>query len=424
MSKFFDVPVRRAKMATLAIGTGLNADANTRVDMQSWDGWRSPQPGKKGMLLAFELKFTGDFTTANGDAALRSLFLQYMLDVATLKGPGGIEIMRGSKGWHRYLYAYLNKGEIRGLRPRNIAANASGALGHNTRTVTMYIDFVEHRARNPYFRCWPVECFASKSGGAEFVIYQKSAAQALFTGGSTVHLGVPTGTLEIWAHIWDVDAKRVMIPAIVLESSQAGDTRLNPTPGAGAYLRLMMAASPNVADNDGTYADDLSAYATLNSFGYQNRYLVQNDEGLDLYMQKVSEEVSEEQHSQLDDPTQNKAEYMLFNPSENFDGHVRAIPFVYLKNGQDITDAPIFTDDPKLRANGDSRTGLPASVTWLTQTLQRRTADMLRAIVSSMTSVRGTTISAASVTPLVDGRGVPVYRGADQQLVPVQIDAR
>lgn len=423
MSKFFDVPVRRAKMATMVLGAnGYNADANSRVDLTAWDGWRSPTTGKKPMLLTLEFKFTGDFTTANGDAALRSLFLMYMLDIVSMKGPGGIEIIRGAKGWHRYLYNYLNKGEIRGFRPRNIAANGSGTLGHNTRTVSMYLDFVEHKARNPYFRCWPLECFTSKSGGAELTLFQKSAAQLLFTGGAAVHLGVPTGTLEIWAHIWDVPATQVIIPAIVLESSQTGDARVNPTPGAGAYLRLMMANSPNGGDNgQAADVDDLSAYTTLNSFGYQNRYVVQGDEGLDLYMQRISEAITDEQHSQLDDPTGNKAEYMLLNPVENFDGHVRAIPFVTPRNGEDITEAPIFTDDPKLTANGNSRAGLPVSITWLTQTVQPRTNAQLQAIINSMTSLRGTKIT-AQARPFTQG-GRAIYAGADPSRVPLMIDA-
>jgi hypothetical protein len=418
MSKFFDVPVRRAKMATLVLGAnGYNADANSRVDMTAWDGWRSPVAGKKPMLLALEFKLVGDFTTANGDAALASLYLQYMLDIVSLKGPGGIEIIRGAKGWHRWLYNYMKKGEIRGVRPRNIAANSSGALGHNARTVTMYVDFVEHKARNPYFRCWPAECFTSKSGGAELTLFQKSTAQSLFTGGSLVHLGLPTVTVEIWAHLWDIDARRMIIPAVILEASQPGDARLNPTPGLGAYLRIMMANSPAPADNtNAADIDDLSSYSVLNSFGYQNRYLIQGDEGLDLYMQKVSDEITEEQHSQLDDPTQNKAEYMLFNPSENRRGNVPAIPFVYPRNGQDITDAPIFTDDPKLTANGNSRAGLPASITWLTETIVPRTNAMLKSILSSMTTLRGTSITATPRVP----QG---YAGADSSRVPLVVDA-
>jgi hypothetical protein len=117
---------------------------------------------------------------------------------------------------------------------------------------------------------------------------------------------------------------------------------------------------------------------------------------------------------------------MLFNPSENFDGHVRAIPFVYPRNGQDITDAPIFTDDPKLTANGNSRTG-SARVDHVAHAdaAAAHQRDMLRRS-SRMTSLRGTTITA---TPRVTNRRalrrrrrVPLRRRRvrTSRLVPVQ----
>jgi hypothetical protein len=145
-----------------------------------------------------------------------------MLDIVTLKGPGGIEIIRGAKGWHRWLYNYLNKGEIRGVRPRNIAANASGALGHNTRTVTMYST---SSSTAPATRT-SVAGRSSASRRSRAAPSSRSSRsrrrRRSSPAAATVHLGVPTGTLEIWAHIWDVDAKRVIIPAIVLESVAGG----------------------------------------------------------------------------------------------------------------------------------------------------------------------------------------------------------
>jgi hypothetical protein len=72
MSKFFDVPVRRAKMATLVLGAGLNADANSARRHDRLGRLAQPDAGQKADAARLEFKFTGDFTTANGDAALRA----------------------------------------------------------------------------------------------------------------------------------------------------------------------------------------------------------------------------------------------------------------------------------------------------------------------------------------------------------------
>ena len=66
------------------------------------------------------LQLGGNFQTANGSAKVPSLLLQYMLDITTLKAPSGIELIRTSKGWHRYFYNYMQNGSLRGLLHRGL----------------------------------------------------------------------------------------------------------------------------------------------------------------------------------------------------------------------------------------------------------------------------------------------------------------
>ncbi|HEX8010198.1 MAG TPA: hypothetical protein VF814_04600 [Casimicrobiaceae bacterium] len=416
MSKFFDVPTRRVVMATMTLGTDLPANATKRVDMSNFDAWRSPVLGMKPMLLAIEARITGVFTTAAASAGLRDMFLQYLHDFVSLKGPGGIELIRDGAGWHRYLFNYLQKGELRGIRARALAANAGPGTASYTRTIEQFVDFVEHKAPDPYFRCWPFECFANKASGAELTVRLRDSA-TLFLSAAAVVLGLSSATIEYAVHLSDVPAANLQIPAIVLESNIGHENRVRATPGNGAYLRCVVANSPAPADNVGGEDDDLSGYDTIDSFGHEGRYLLK-DESVDTFVQRVTDEVSDEPASNFDDPSNYRAAYRMTSPFENFDGHLRMLPLIYLRNGQGLGDVPVFQDEPKLRVNGDVRTALPEEISWLTQQVIPRTKEQEKAILRSI-RINGTDtpISKAGVTP-------KRYAGHDPSRVPLIVDAR
>jgi hypothetical protein len=417
MSKFFDVPSRRVKMATLTLGSGLNADADTRIDLTGFDGWRPAKSNRKAVLLALELEVSGDFATTDGSAKLGNLFLNYMLDPTSLKGPGGVELINPtSRGWHRPFYNYMQQGEMRGLFTRDIAANSSGSLAHHTRTMNMFLDFVEHRSPDPYARCWPAECFFTKGTGAEFIVKMKSAAQILFLSSAAVHLSFPSGTLTVYAHLSDVPANRLRIPSMLLERAINGDSRTNPTPGPGAYTRLLIANSPAPADNPGGEDDDLSDYTQIDYFGYAGNYGIWKED-VAGYVQRVSDEISEEPRPQLDDPTSYRSDAYILNPLSNFDGHLRALVLQYLRSGDTLSASRVYADEPKLGANGDSRTNLPQAINFITQEPIARTSGMMSAILSTIT--RASNGQPLNRTPILD----PRYKSADPSRSPWIVDA-
>lgn len=415
--------VRRVKVAALQAPV-LAFDADTRVDLTAFDGWQSPYPTQKPVCVGLELQISGTniWQLAANSAALKDLFLGHMLDITQLSVAGGVDLIRGAKGYLRSLFNYLQRGRIEDVRARNLAA-PGGAPATYTRTITAMIDFLEPRLRNPFMRCWPVECLVSRQAGSQFLFKLNAAAKQFFVGGSASTLSIVTANtpvVTVWMHIVDVDARDVTMPAIVLESHQVSDTRVNPTPGAGAYLRILGTLSPVNADNygaNGTDVDDLSAYSTIDYFGTPNNYAIWKED-VSLYMRKVARSVSLDPPLLQDDPANGgnaKAQFQLFNPLENFDGHLRAIPFLYPKPGQDVNDARIFADDPKLGANGDSRAGLPASINWATHAVVPRTTAQLLAAINCLRTTRGTAVTNRPKIP-------PQYSKADPSRVPLSID--
>lgn len=420
MSKYFDIPSRRVKVATYTAGGDLTLGTDKRVTLSGFDGWRPLSNAKKAILLALEFVVSGTFTLNAASAKLPAFFLNYMLDIPTLKGAGGIELIRNGKGWWRGFLNYMQAGQMRGLFTRDLAANGGGSPANYTRTFNQFVDFVEHRSPDPYARCWPAECFfGANTGGAELQFNMKGAVQTLFTGGAAATLGFTAGTVTIYAHMADVDARRVRIPTMLLERMIPTDQNVvNPSPKAGVYTRLLIANSPAPADNPGATADDLSAYTQLDYFGYNGNFPIYKED-VAGYIQRVSDEISEEQRPVFDDPTSERSDAYLFNPLTNFDGHLRGIPLQYLRSGESITASRVFKDDPKLGANGDARGGLPTAINFISQEPIARTAQQTSAILASISR-------AGNPQANLQGRGTspdPKYAGSDPSRSPAIVDA-
>jgi hypothetical protein len=185
----------------------------------------------------------------------------------------------------------------------------------------------------------------------------------------------------------------VPVPIAVSEfaiQTNLGD--LAPSPGPGKYLRIIMANSPVPADNLGGVAtDDLAAYTQIDSFGYAGvgNYAVYQ-EPVERLLQRAMSDISTEKHSQLDDNSGNVSRFRLWDPNENFNGLTMAIPLVYPSKGTDFFNlAPLFSDFPRLHANGDSRVGLPDGFFFLCQRIDARTDQMLNAYLSAIKPVSG-----------------------------------
>lgn len=364
----------RRKIASLVLGSAaLPANTKTAVDMTKIPPF--VQVGMRSVMMKLEFKLTATFTEPASQPLLQTLYLKSLLDTE-LVGPAGFIITAARKGWHDPIWEYMQRGRIDWIKGINLPAAGTAA----TRTWTQEIDFEEPLTSSPLARCWPVEAF--KAGGAGLFVTYKTPYTIKGVALTTTSL-----TLDIYAHVFDVKASEVPIPILVSElavKTNGGD--INPSPGIGQYLRILMSLAPVPADNDGTASDDLSAYTTIDYFGLQNAYAVYQ-QPVPLYMQDLNKQIATEQPSQLNVNTGNQSEFRLLDPQQNFDGAIRAIPLVYPQKGSNIFNGPIYNDFPRLGANGDVTAGLPLNFWWLLQRLEPRTQAVFNATVGAMTSV-------------------------------------
>jgi hypothetical protein len=269
-----------------------------------------------------------------------------------------------------------------------------------------------------YARCYPVEAFKAPNSGLWLTLQSPVTIKG-------VALTISSGWIEVYAHVIDVAPNKVPLPIPVSEfavRTNSGDVA--PSPGPGKYLRVAMANSPVPGDNVDTAfgsgtntSDDLSAYTSIESFGVVPNMLTVDHEYVDLLLQRVMRDVSQEQHSQLDNPTGNKGEFRLGDPLENFDGLTRVITLVYPSKGSSLLRAPLFLDYPRLHANNDSRTGLPAGFFFLCQRIDPRSDAMLNALVASLTSTAGKSLLGRQAT-------INAAHIADPSRAQMTIDAR
>jgi len=360
-------------VTTLTLGSNFFAGQKQFVDLSQIQPFIDY--GNKSMLMRLTFKITAGLTFSASMPALSTLFLKYLLD-KELVGPGKFMISQDRRGWHDPLWKYAQRGEIDWIRGLDIPASTTSA----TRTWYQDIDFEEPLQPGSISRCWPIECFKAPNAG----LWLTWKSPVTIKG---VTITTSTLVIQVYADVFDVPAATVPIPLAISEFAlQTNSGDVNPTPGIGKYLRVMMANSPVPADNlDGTSADDLSAYTTIDYFGYQNNYAV-FQQPVDRWMQAVMKNITVEGHSQLNTNTGNKGEFRLFDPAENFDGFVRAIPLVIPNKGTDVTAVPTFSDYPRLGANGNIRTGLPGGFFFLCQRIEARTDTVLNAAVGALTS--------------------------------------
>jgi hypothetical protein len=406
------IPTTPRLVKTLTLGSNLTAGQETKIELSSVQPF--VDVGRKSMLKRLRFKVTAAFTITAAQPALASVWLKFFLD-KRLVGPANYPIVDKQPGWQDVIWAYLQKGEIDWLRCRDIAAGTTSA----TRTWEQAIEFEEPAIIGQGARFWPVEAFKAPGSG----LYLTLRGPTLTLKGVAT-ITITSCTIQVYADVFDVPANAVSIPTLVTRYSlatMAADA--TPTPGIGRYLRIVMANSPLATDNvDTTFgaaggtADDLSAYTTVESFGYQGAFSVYQ-EAVDQLIQRKMREISVEQHSQLDNNAGNKSEFRFLDPQENFDGLLHAIPLVTPTRGtQDMQRLPQFADVPRLQANGGSRAGLPAGFNWLCERVDIRTAAVLNATVGALTDVNGRSAL---------GKNTATARGyTDPSVAPLTIDLR
>lgn len=399
---------QRRLIATLTLGSNLVANTKTFVDMSKIQPFVTV--GMKSVLQKIEFELAATITEPASQPALSTLFLKYFLDTELI-GPANFPIRQAGRGWMDPIWEYMQRGRIDWIKGADLAANATSS----NRTWTQEMDFYEPNTKAPIARCWPVEAF--KAGNAGLWVTFKTPIASI-KGVST--LTVTALTLNIYAHVFDVPAATTPIPLLVSEFSvktNAGD--INPTPGIGKYLRVLLANSPVVTDNDGTNADDLSAVANIDYFGLANAYAVYQQPTF-LYVQDGNKSIANEQPSQLNVNTGNKGEFRLLDPQQNLDGVLRVIPLIFPDKGSDLTGGPLYNDFPRLGINGNVTAGLPANFYFLCQRVEPRTDAILNATVSALTS-------ASTGKPLIGQQAVVpkghAVQGADISRVPLLINA-
>jgi hypothetical protein len=402
-------------IATLTLGSNLTAGTEKYVSLK--DAQSFLNPGFKSILLRLRLVVQVTGTISAAQPALSSLFLKALVN-KRLVGPANYPIVADQPGWQDSLWQYIVRGEVGWKRCRDIAA---GTVAF-TRTWEQGIDFEEPMLNSQIARAWPLEAFKAPNSG----LYVTLRATPIAGGIKGVAgLTITAATIQVFADVFDQPADQVPIPICTTRYSSATNAaELNPSPGIGKYLRMMMANSPIPTDNvDQTFgagtntSDDLSTYTTVESFGYTGNQPV-NQEPVDQLLQRKVRELSREPHSQLDNNAGNKGEFRLIDPMENFDGLVRLIPLVTPGRNTSVTDGRRFSDFPKLYANAGVRTGLPAGFWWLLERVDPRTDAILNGIVGAMTDVNGRPILGR--TAMVP----PTYRGADPSIVPLIINAK
>jgi hypothetical protein len=382
-------------VATFTLGQNLQPNTKTFVDLSKIEPYINF--GFKSMLmrLRFKISATWGSITPPGSGALSTLFLKYLLNTE-VRGPGNFYITQDRRGWHDYLWEYMQRGEIDWIRGLDIPQAATSA----TRTWTQAIDFEEPRAKGPISRCWPIEAFRAPNAGL-WITWKDNVTIKGFALGAASSV-----VIKVYAEVFDVPANAVPLPPCISEFAvQTNSGEVNPSPGIGKYVRILMANSPVPDDNlGGAATDDLSAYTVIDYFGLQNNYSVLNAD-VDQYISLVNQKVAIEQHSQLNTNTGNKGEFRLIDPQENFDGILRAIPLVFPNAGDELLNGPTYADFPKLGANGGNRAGLPAGFFFLCQRVDPRTDAILNATVGALTS--------SSSNQSVQGRPAQVARGFD-----------
>jgi hypothetical protein len=401
------IKTTRRLVASMVLGSASFApNVKTFVDMSKIPPF--VQVGMKSMLMKLEFQLTATMGFGSSGPAVPTLFLKYLLDTE-LWGPGNYVITSDRRGWHDSVWQYMQRGRIDWIKGADIPASTSSA----TRTWTQEMDFEEPNLPSQIARCWPIEAF--RAGGAGLYIKYKTPVTIKGATITTTAL-----TLNIYAHVFDMPAAAVSLPLLISEFATKTNTGdINPSPGIGQYLRTLMALSPVPADNDGTASDDLSPYTQIDYYGLPNAYTVYQ-QPVTLHMQDMAKLISTEQPSQLNTNTNNKSEFRLLDPQQNFDGAIRAIPLVWPDKGRDITAGPIYNDKPQLGVNGNVTAGLPANFWFMNQRIDPRTDAILNATVSAMTSASTGQTLLGRVAAIPKAHNVP---GVDKSRVPLLINA-
>jgi hypothetical protein len=407
------LPTKAVLLGTLNLGNQINGNQWTPFALDGLPEFLTP--GNKAIVTKFETKITGVFTTSASDAALYSYFLHNCLDTEFYAA--GVRIV-SRQGWQDPIWDVLSSGRIGSDRCADLPATGGGGPGSYTRTFSKSIKFVDDRLSSRLARCWPAISLAK--GGAYLRFYLHAAAEVL----KTVHLGLTSGTqLEVWAHLLDVPAAMVPVPAYVEEMSEDGKKETNPTPGLGQYMTIAM-VNPPQNQGQGTSLDDLSAYTTIDSFGTKGRPIV-DGEKVDFVLRKFNEAMVDDVDARPANGPQatNKLETRSCDPRESADGLTRMIPLQYMRRGQDISEAPKFYGDfPRLRANNNVTTGLPTQVSFLVRRVQPRDPKMVGEIVKWLSN---DAINRPLVVPpgYTDGKG-NMRANVDAQRIPLFADAR
>lgn len=410
------IQTKRRLVATLTLGSNLNLNTRTFVDLSKIQPFIDV--GNKSMLARVLIKTTATLTIPAAQPALPTLFLKALVD-KDLIGPGNYQITYGRRGWHDPIWGVMQRGELDGIRGADIAAGTTSAV----RTWTQAIDFEEPLLGGQIARCYPVEAFTAPNAGLWLTL------RSGFTIKGISSVTVSAAVISVYVDVFDVAADAVPLPIPMSEFAlQTLANDINPTPGPGKYLRVVMANSPIAVDNsDPTFGagnspptpDDLSAYTTVDYFGVAANYAVYQED-VSLLMQRVSKDILTEKHSQLASNAGNKSEFRLFDPQENYDGLTRAIPLIYPSKGADLTQVPSYEAPPRLGANGGIRTGLPQGFWFLCQRFDPRSDSMLNALVGAMTA-SGTGKSILGRTAQI----APGYRGSsDYTRAPLIINAK
>jgi hypothetical protein len=406
------LPTKAHKIASMDLGNQFSGNKWFRVALDGLPEYLVP--GNKAMVVGFETKIRATFGTLASDPALKSVYLHNVLDTEFYAAGRRIESRRG---WHDPIIAALVDGVQTGRRAQDLAVTGGGGPGSQQRTFSKFMKFTDDRLASRLARCWPAISLAK--GGAYLNFYLHAAAEAIkgVTG-----LSVTACTLDIYAHLLDVPAGAVIVPAFVETMSEEAKREKNPSPGLGQYMRIAMVNAPqNVGQ--GTSLDDMSAYTKINSFGVKGKPIVV-DEDVDFLLRKFHAAVTDDVDPRpaAGPSATNKAETRLLDPDENHDALTKAIPLFYLRDGQDMSEGVKFYGSaPQLTANDNSSSSLPSTVDFLVQRVQSRDDKFTMEVVKhlsrhaadkALTVPRGYTDGRGNLAPGIDGTRIPLFADA------------
>lgn len=414
MARPKQLPTKAFRIGSYTMGNQFNGNKWFPVQLDKLPEYMVP--GNKAIVTAFEVKITATFSTAASDALLKSMYLHNVLDCEFYAA--GRRIF-SNRGWHDPIWSAFVDGRVAGRRCADLPATGAGGAGSYPRTFSKLYKFTDDRLSSRLARCWPAISLAK--GGAYLRMFAHASAETI--KGVTA-LGMSALTLDVFAHVLDVPARYVPIPCFVEQMAEEGKKDVNPSPGLGQYMRVALVNGPQNT-GQGTSLDDLTAYTRIDEFGAKGKPIVQ-DEDVDFSLAKFHEAITEgEDPRPANGPTStNKLENRVLDPLENADGLIRALPLVYLRDGQDISEGPKFYGSaPTLKANNNVTTGLPTSVDFLVQRVQARDDKFVTEIVKHLsrhamdkrlTVPRGYTDGKGNMAPGVDGTRIPLIADASE----------